>query len=855
MDNNKDMDKYLVPLETPCVYYDADFLSVEEANAAYDELLKSTAWETTSKINRYVALCERDDEDRSDMAAESSSSSRPYKYRDAPPPGAAAAGAATLKRPYTATIQALCTKAEAWYQHHTGGTRVTFNVCLLNFYENGNQRIGWHCDREEIGRTTPIASISLGVARDFQLRAKHGLERTSLLLENGSLVIMENVCQKEYLHCLPKRNHVTEGRINLTFRCKTGEDTPGEQEHDRRDKWLERITDLQQQQGLEEGEGEGNKESYKQVYPNQSLALAMEKDAEDDHDENGGGETSTSGTRTVLRPVFGDIKESQQELHIKLQHMTVLYTVKTNIGAEGYAAAEIQERLMMMMMSDNSNNQQNLLPHHHFSWTVVPRPWGAGGYIAVGITTNHDSPPLPEEENNNKNDLSSLDAVVVEATLLKLRAAYFVMKHHDQFTLADVAMHAGTSEDITQVKGEELYQFYKQRLVDNQATIPTLLLPVQQQDNEKEYVKMRKEEIPEDIWAQYNLDDFVDDQGWVYSKVSKAWLDGLDNNDDTKQQDKQDKDKNKIITFRVTCERIGEKHKFQAPHVEYEIGGAMSEYYTHTKPKMEDYDVNVRVDVIGNQVMVGTQINFVDLTKRHNYRFRNKVTIKASIAYIMLRCANVQPNQTILDPFCGSGTILLEAMEMEPTIQCIGMDVNRRSVEGARENAQAVALGGNTNNNCQFHCIDVRAFRKHVPDQSIDCIVSNLPWGVQTGQKRSVTDLQSMYEIFLRNAWYTLKDHGRVVLLVLRGLQLTRIIRKLGGRYRILRANVVRTSNNLPCIVVIEKLPRDILNETIKGQLAYLSQFVSVSSEMYHAIHHEDIADGVDAPEPASRTK
>jgi hypothetical protein len=115
--------------------------------------------------------------------------------------------------------------------------------------------------------------------------------------------------------------------------------------------------------------------------------------------------------------------------------------------------------------------------------------------------------------------------------------------------------------------------------------------------------------------------------------------------------------------------------------------------------------------------------------------------------------------------------------------------------------------------------------------------------------------LQSLYELFLRTAWYTLKDHGRVVLLVLRGLQLTRIVRKLGGRYRILRANVVRTSNNLPCIVVIEKLPRDILNETIKGQLAYLSQYVSVSSEMYHAIHHEDLADGIDAPEAPARQR
>jgi hypothetical protein len=101
------------------------------------------------------------------------------------------------------------------------------------------------------------------------------------------------------------------------------------------------------------------------------------------------------------------------------------------------------------------------------------------------------------------------------------------------------------------------------------------------------------------------------------------------------------------------------------------------------------------------------------------------------------------------------------------------------------------------------------------------------------------TELQTMYEIFLRSVWYTLRDKARLVVLVLRGLQFTRILRKLGGRYRILSANVVRTTNNLPCIIVVEKLAVDDLNASIKGQLASLGRFVNFSSEIYHAIHEE----------------
>jgi 3-deoxy-D-arabino-heptulosonate 7-phosphate (DAHP) synthase len=98
-----------------------------------------------------------------------------------------------------------------------------------------------------------------------------------------------------------------------------------------------------------------------------------------------------------------------------------------------------------------------------------------------------------------------------------------------------------------------------------------------------------------------------------------------------------------------------------------------------------------------------------------------------------------------------------------------------------------------------------------------------------------------MYEIFLRTAWYVLKPGARIVMLVLRGLQITRIIRKLSGRYRLLSVNVVRTTNNLPCIVVVEKLEVDELLDSIKGQLAYYNQFVSVSPQIYHTIHTEDI--------------
>lgn len=98
---------------------------------------------------------------------------------------------------------------------------VCFNGCLLNLYRNGEDRMGWHADDEpEIDQQRPIASLSLGVSRDFVLRERTEQKRTvSLALSDGDLLVMHPGCQQRWMHSLPMRKRVLGARINLTFRC------------------------------------------------------------------------------------------------------------------------------------------------------------------------------------------------------------------------------------------------------------------------------------------------------------------------------------------------------------------------------------------------------------------------------------------------------------------------------------------------------------------------------------------------------------------------------------------------------------------------------------------------------------
>lgn len=94
-----------------------------------------------------------------------------------------------------------------------------FNSCLLNLYHNGSESMGWHSDNEpELRKNGTIASLSLGPDRKFSFKHRSTGEKISVLLEHGSLLLMQGVIQKHWLHQLPPMKKVSDPRINLTFR-------------------------------------------------------------------------------------------------------------------------------------------------------------------------------------------------------------------------------------------------------------------------------------------------------------------------------------------------------------------------------------------------------------------------------------------------------------------------------------------------------------------------------------------------------------------------------------------------------------------------------------------------------------
>jgi alkylated DNA repair dioxygenase AlkB len=124
-------------------------------------------------------------------------------------------GIRNIPQPWTPAVARLKDAAQA-----ICGAR--FNSVLLNRYRSGADSMGWHADREpELGARPVIASVSLGVARTFDLRHNKTGVVQSFSLKGGSLLVMKGNTQAEWRHRVPKEPRVAGERINLTFRWVT----------------------------------------------------------------------------------------------------------------------------------------------------------------------------------------------------------------------------------------------------------------------------------------------------------------------------------------------------------------------------------------------------------------------------------------------------------------------------------------------------------------------------------------------------------------------------------------------------------------------------------------------------------
>ncbi len=255
--------------------------------------------------------------------------------------------------------------------------------------------------------------------------------------------------------------------------------------------------------------------------------------------------------------------------------------------------------------------------------------------------------------------------------------------------------------------------------------------------------------------------------------------------------------------FCVRSNRHG-RHLFQSPDIERTSGQAIvdkiRERTGHRQPvRLDQPDVLVRVEVTGEHCVVGIDFVGEEALHRRGYRvYDHPAALNPVLAAAMVLLAQWQPHESLLDPMCGSGTVLVEAALLARSVPAgffrknqflfrslpffaktdfdelllewdmradwnlrvplFGADVSPKHIVGAQQNADR-ALVADT---IAWGVSNLADLPQKFPPKTFQCLITNPPFGVRLG---SPARARETHRTLLQVADELLSDNGRLVVI------------------------------------------------------------------------------------------
>ena len=222
-------------------------------------------------------------------------------------------------------------------------------------------------------------------------------------------------------------------------------------------------------------------------------------------------------------------------------------------------------------------------------------------------------------------------------------------------------------------------------------------------------------------------------------------------------------------TYNLICQMQGE-HAYRRADARAAFIEGMSEHITRGwQFSNENAWLEVWLTIRGKTAVCGVRLS--DRTMRHRtYKLDHvPASLRPTLAASMVRLAGIGPGMTVLDPFCGAGTILAEAVDVArrrlgDPVRVVGGDVDPNAVFVTSQNMVHVGP------------VDLArwdARRLPLPDACVDRIISNPPFGKQLS---TIEEVGPLYEAAAAEWDRVLKPGGRAVLLVMESELLRRVL-------------------------------------------------------------------------------
>ncbi|MFH1100419.1 MAG: DNA methyltransferase [Methanobacteriota archaeon] len=173
--------------------------------------------------------------------------------------------------------------------------------------------------------------------------------------------------------------------------------------------------------------------------------------------------------------------------------------------------------------------------------------------------------------------------------------------------------------------------------------------------------------------------------------------------------------------------------------------------------RLQHPDIEIRVFITDNIVYIGRKIsqiqrNQFEQRKVQHRPFFSPISLHPKLARALVNLSCIRPGETLLDPFCGTGGILLEAGLLGA--QLVGNDIEKKMITGCKETLEFYNIKKYT-----LFCSDIGNLNHY--ETHVDAIVTDFPYGKATTTKGE--DLGQLYKRAFETMYQILKKGKRAV--------------------------------------------------------------------------------------------
>ena len=246
--------------------------------------------------------------------------------------------------------------------------------------------------------------------------------------------------------------------------------------------------------------------------------------------------------------------------------------------------------------------------------------------------------------------------------------------------------------------------------------------------------------------------------------------------------------------YAVRVKKMDKNSQFNTSKLEWEMGSIINKAAPEVMVNLEDPSIFIRTILRDGKVIVGQRIgkiskkHFFNL-KPHKRPFFYPGSMSPKLARCMVNLTRIKKGQTLLDPFCGTGGILIEAGIIGARV--IGTDIDYKMVKGTQKNLEHCGIS-------DYQVFREDARKLELPGK-VDSIVTDPPYGISASTRGEKSE--DLYQQSMQSLQRLLKDDGLMCLATPHYLDLDEVM--AGTKFKIIEQHHIRMHKSLTRVISV----------------------------------------------------